>query len=105
MRNRARPLGAVADLRRPPVLLPHTVATVPRASVRDRLRRAGWLVASVLAGGLVATGAAPVCGAGPPTPPAQPAAGPGGALVLHHAVTARRYGAGATAYWLFEPAE
>jgi pimeloyl-ACP methyl ester carboxylesterase len=39
-----------------------------------------------------------------PTPPAQPKTGPGGAEVSHQGVTAKLYGSGARAYWLFEPA-
>ena len=38
------------------------------------------------------------------TPPAQPKTGPGGAEVSHQGVTAKLYGTGARAYWLFEPA-
>jgi len=39
-----------------------------------------------------------------PTPPPQPKTGPGGAEVSHQGVTAKLYGSGARAYWLFEPA-
>jgi dienelactone hydrolase len=49
---------------------------------------------------LVAAGAA----AAAPTPPMQPASGPGGADYRHREVLASSQGAGATQYWLFEPA-
>jgi len=39
------------------------------------------------------------------TPPGQPKSGPGGADCSHQEVLAREYGAGAQAYWLFEPAQ
>lgn len=39
-----------------------------------------------------------------PTPPAQPASGPGGADYRHRDVTAASYGGGRTQFWLFEPA-
>jgi dienelactone hydrolase len=49
--------------------------------------------------------AAPPAGAAGPEPPAQPADGPGGSAAPHRTVRARQYGTGATAYWLFEPAD
>ena len=39
-----------------------------------------------------------------PTPPAQPASGPGGSDYRHASVSAAKFGTGATAYWLYEPA-
>lgn len=39
-----------------------------------------------------------------PTPPGQPASGPGGADYNHAAVTKNVYGEGDTQYWIFEPA-
>jgi acetyl esterase/lipase len=39
----------------------------------------------------------------PPTPPAQPASGPGGKQLPHQAVIKNRYGKGGTEYWIFEP--
>jgi acetyl esterase/lipase len=48
---------------------------------------------------------APGLAAPQPSPPGQPATGPGGAEASHHAVSARLYGEGARAYWLFEPAD
>lgn len=41
----------------------------------------------------------------PPTPPAQPAAGPGGRDYPHAGVTRGTGGAGAGQYWIFEPAD
>jgi pimeloyl-ACP methyl ester carboxylesterase len=38
-----------------------------------------------------------------PTPPAQPASGPGGKQYIHSSVTKNRYGKGGQEYWLFEP--
>ena len=38
-----------------------------------------------------------------PTPPAQPATGPGGRQYTHAGVTKHRYGAGNEEYWIFEP--
>jgi pimeloyl-ACP methyl ester carboxylesterase len=40
-----------------------------------------------------------------PTPPGQPPQGPGGSRYQHARVSARSYGTGPTAYWIFEPAE
>src|SRR5579859_6313049 len=40
-----------------------------------------------------------------PTPPLQPAIGPGGADYKHKQVVAHMYGTGATRYWIFEPAD
>jgi pimeloyl-ACP methyl ester carboxylesterase len=40
-----------------------------------------------------------------PTPPAQPASGPGGSDYRHAKVVATAHGKGATGYWLYEPAE
>jgi acetyl esterase/lipase len=54
------------------------------------------LAATLIAGAGVATAA--------PTPPAQPASGPGGADYRHRAVVASTYGTGGTQFWLFEPA-
>lgn len=42
---------------------------------------------------------------GPATPPVQPAIGPGGGFYPHQTVVATQAGAGATGYWLFEPAD
>ena len=39
-----------------------------------------------------------------PTPPAQPASGPGGKQYTHAAVTKNHYGSGGQGYWIFEPA-
>lgn len=39
-----------------------------------------------------------------PAPPSQPASGPGGADYRHSEVVASSHGAGATQFWLFEPA-
>ena len=38
-----------------------------------------------------------------PTPPAQPANGPGGKQYVHTAVTKNRYGKGGQEFWIFEP--
>ena len=38
-----------------------------------------------------------------PTPPAQPASGPGGKQYQHAKVTKNRYGTGNEEYWIFEP--
>jgi pimeloyl-ACP methyl ester carboxylesterase len=38
-----------------------------------------------------------------PSPPAQPASGPGGKQYLHTAVNKNRYGKGGQEYWIFEP--
>lgn len=38
-----------------------------------------------------------------PSPPSQPAAGPGGKQYLHSAVNKNRYGKGGQEYWIFEP--
>jgi dienelactone hydrolase len=38
-----------------------------------------------------------------PTPPEQPAAGPGGKQYVHTSVTKNRYGKGGQEYWIFEP--
>jgi acetyl esterase/lipase len=38
-----------------------------------------------------------------PTPPVQPASGPGGKQYAHAGVTKNRYGSGGNEYWLFEP--
>jgi pimeloyl-ACP methyl ester carboxylesterase len=38
-----------------------------------------------------------------PTPPAQPASGPGGKQYAHASVTKNRYGKAGTEYWIFEP--
>lgn len=40
-----------------------------------------------------------------PTPPGQPASGPGGSDYAYDRVRVRRYGQGADTYWLFEPAD
>jgi len=40
-----------------------------------------------------------------PSPPPQPANGPGGANHAHGQVVARMYGTGPTRYWIFEPAD
>ena len=40
-----------------------------------------------------------------PPPPAQPSSGPGGNDYRHAKVVAASHGKGATAYWLYEPAE
>jgi acetyl esterase/lipase len=40
-----------------------------------------------------------------PTPPDQPADGPGGSNYTHAAVTEHQYGLGSWSFWLFEPAE
>jgi pimeloyl-ACP methyl ester carboxylesterase len=40
-----------------------------------------------------------------PTPPGQPASGPGGKQYAHTSVTKNRYGKGGTEYWIFEPDE
>jgi acetyl esterase/lipase len=40
-----------------------------------------------------------------PTPPSQPATGPGGKQYVHASVTKNRYGKGGEEYWIFEPAE
>lgn len=58
-------------------------------------RRARWVALL-----LVVTGAAFAA----PAPPLQPASGPGGAEYVHRDVVATSHGAGATQYWLFEPA-
>ncbi len=39
------------------------------------------------------------------TPPEQPAEGPGSSALTYQDVTARKFGEGGTAYWLFEPAK
>ncbi|MBI1369435.1 MAG: alpha/beta hydrolase fold domain-containing protein [Planctomycetes bacterium] len=41
--------------------------------------------------------------ADPPTPPAQPAEGPGGSAASHQKVVSSQHGEGGTAYWLYEP--
>lgn len=41
--------------------------------------------------------------AAPPTPPAQPPSGPGGAHYVHQEITAKLYDSHAQQYWLFEP--
>ncbi len=51
----------------------------------------------------VGLAASPSGAQGEPTPPGQPAWGPGGSAYPHRAVTATQYGTGETAYWLFEP--
>lgn len=38
-----------------------------------------------------------------PTPPSQPASGPGGKQYVHTDVTKNRYGKGGQEYWIFEP--
>jgi acetyl esterase/lipase len=38
-----------------------------------------------------------------PTPPGQPASGPGGKQYVHTSVTKNRYGKGGQEYWIFEP--
>jgi dienelactone hydrolase len=38
-----------------------------------------------------------------PTPPSQPATGPGGKQYVHASVTKNRYGHGGEEYWIFEP--
>ena len=38
-----------------------------------------------------------------PTPPVQPASGPGGKQYAHTSVIKNRYGKGGTEYWIFEP--
>ena len=38
-----------------------------------------------------------------PTPPVQPASGPGGKQYVHTSVTKNRYGKGGQEYWIFEP--
>lgn len=38
-----------------------------------------------------------------PTPPVQPAAGPGGKQYVHSSVIKNRYGKGGQEYWIFEP--
>jgi hypothetical protein len=38
-----------------------------------------------------------------PTPPVQPAAGPGGKQYVHTSVIKNRYGKGGQEYWIFEP--
>lgn len=38
-----------------------------------------------------------------PTPPSQPATGPGGKQYVHSNVTKNRYGKGGEEYWIFEP--
>lgn len=38
-----------------------------------------------------------------PTPPSQPASGPGGKQYVHSGVTKNRYGKGGEEYWIFEP--
>ena len=38
-----------------------------------------------------------------PTPPSQPASGPGGSHYAHSGVTKNRYGKGGEEYWIFEP--
>ena len=38
-----------------------------------------------------------------PTPPSQPATGPGGKQYVHANVTKNRYGTGGQEYWMFEP--
>ena len=38
-----------------------------------------------------------------PTPPSQPAAGPGGKQYVHASVIKNRYGKGGEEYWIFEP--
>jgi pimeloyl-ACP methyl ester carboxylesterase len=38
-----------------------------------------------------------------PSPPSQPASGPGGKQYLHTAVNKNRYGKGGQEYWIFEP--
>src|SRR5687768_6824165 len=45
----------------------------------------------------------PILSAQRPTPPAQPASGPGGKQYAHTAVTKNRYGKGGEEYWIFEP--
>jgi acetyl esterase/lipase len=42
---------------------------------------------------------------GTPSPPPQPTTGPGGSQAFHKAVRSQFLGQGATAYWLFEPAD
>src|SRR5688500_14431349 len=45
----------------------------------------------------------PILSAQRPTPPTQPASGPGGKQYAHIAVTKNRYGKGGEEYWIFEP--
>ena len=47
--------------------------------------------------------APPIVLAQNPTPPGQPASGPGGKQYAHASVTKNRYGKGGTEYWIFEP--
>ncbi|HEX5833645.1 MAG TPA: alpha/beta hydrolase [Pyrinomonadaceae bacterium] len=46
---------------------------------------------------------APLLSPQAPTPPAQPASGPGGKQYAHTEVTKNRYGKGGQEYWIFEP--
>ena len=45
----------------------------------------------------------PILSSQNPTPPSQPASGPGGKQYVHSAVTKNRYGTGGQEYWIFEP--
>lgn len=38
------------------------------------------------------------------SPPQQPASGPGGSNYFHQSVSKKKYGTGATAFWIYEPA-
>lgn len=75
-------------------------------------RAASWAIAAGLVfavgWGALARGELPAGQAktgAKPTPATQPTSGPGGAEYKHKGVTARKYGEGGTAYWIFEPAD
>lgn len=61
------------------------------------LRRCTAILLATLLAGIASAGA-------PPTPPSQPAHGPGGADYVHATVVAREVEAGAAGWWLFTPA-
>lgn len=65
----------------------------------------GVLTAAGLWWGLLLAGAVGAAGDPAPTPPEQPTQGPGSSDYRHARVVARSFGAGPTAYWLYEPAE
>ena len=52
---------------------------------------------------IVALFSLPILSSQTPTPPVQPASGPGGKQYVHTSVIKNRYGKGGREYWIFEP--
>jgi len=71
-----------------------------RGIVRNKITRP---VAVFVVLSFVLTLALTVGSAQGPTPPPQPASGPGGKQYAHTSVTRNRYGKGGQEYWIFEP--